>query len=76
MACDEDLQINCDGEPLNDRKYKFEIQKHRLHLMVPPTASDLFEDSADMEQLTKQKEKKAELEAPAKAMHDLEYMGF
>lgn len=76
MTCDEDLQINCDGEPLNDRKYRFGIQKHRLHLMVPPAASDLFEDSKDMELLTKKKEREAELEAPARAMHDLEYMGF
>ena len=76
MECDEDLQINCDGEPLNDRKYKFEIQKHRLHLMVPPTASDLFQDSADMEKVTKQKIKEAEKEAPAKAVEGLEYLGF
>ena len=44
--------------------------------MVPPTASDLFEDSKDMEELTRKKEREAEKEAPAKAMESLEYMGF
>ena len=76
VECDEDLQINCDGEPLNDKKYRFEVQKHRLRLMVPPTASDLFEDNKDLEAVTRQKEAELERQAPAKALEALEYMGF
>ncbi|DBA99344.1 hypothetical protein WJX82_009085 [Trebouxia sp. C0006] len=72
VECSDDLSINCDGEPLNDKKYKFEIQKHRIRLMVPPTAKDLFQDSKDLEDKQRQKEKELEAQAPAKAVEMLE----
>lgn len=75
VECSEDLSINCDGEPLNVKKYKFEIQKHRIHLMVPPTAKDLFQDSKDLEEKQRQKEKEIEAQAPAKAVEMLENLG-
>lgn len=75
MECLERLSINCDGEPLNDQKYRFEIQKHRIRLMVPPTAHELFQDSKDLEDTTRQKEKEVEAQAPAKAVEMLESMG-
>ena len=75
MECTEDLSINCDGEPLNDNKYKFQIQKHRIHLMVPPTAKDLFQDSKDLEERLHQKEREIEERAPPKAVVMLENLG-
>ena len=75
VECSEKLSINCDGEPLTEQKYRFEIQKHRLRLMVPPTAHDLFEDSKDLEEKTCQKEKEVDAQAPAKAVEMLETMG-
>ena len=75
VQCSENLSINCDGEPLDDKKYKFEIQKHRIRLMVPPTAHELFQDSKDLEQKARQKAKEVEAEAPAKAIEMLEYLG-
>lgn len=75
VECSEKLSINCDGEPLNDQKYKFEIQKHRIRLMVPPTAYELFQDSTDLEQKTRQKEKEVDAQAPAKATEMLENLG-
>ena len=75
VECSEKLSINCDGEPLNDQKYKFGIQKHRICLMVPPTAYELFEDSTDLEEKTRQKEKEVEAQAPAKAVEMLENLG-
>ena len=75
MECSEDLSINCDGEPLNDKKYKFEIQKHRIRLMVPPSAHELFQDSADLKEIAQQKEREIEAQAPAKAVEMLEHLG-
>lgn len=75
VECSEKLSINCDGEPLNDQKYRFEIQKHRIHLMVPPTAHELFQDSADLEAKAREKEKEVEAQAPAKAVEMLENLG-
>ena len=75
MECDEDLTINCDGEPLNEKAYKFEIQKHRIQLMVPPTAHELFQDSKDLEAKKKQKEAEGEKESCAKAIDMLEHLG-
>lgn len=75
VECSEKLSINCDGEPLNAQKYKFEIQKHRIRLMVPPTAYELFQDSTDLEQKTRQKEKEVDAQGPAKAVEMLENLG-
>lgn len=75
VECSEDLSINCDGEPLNDKKYKFEIQKHRIRLMVPPSAHELFQDSTDLKEIAQQKEREIEAQAPAKAVEMLEHLG-
>ncbi|KAL3140306.1 hypothetical protein ABBQ38_004571 [Trebouxia sp. C0009 RCD-2024] len=75
VECSEKLSINCDGEPLNDQKYRFEIQKHRIRLMVPPTAHELFEDSKDLEDKMRQKEQEVDAQAPAKAVEMLENLG-
>lgn len=42
VSSKEDLQVNRDGEPMNEDHYKFEIEKHRLHIMVPDEARHLF----------------------------------
>ena len=42
VSSKEDLQVNRDGEPMNEEHYKFEIEKHRLHIMVPDEAKHLF----------------------------------
>ena len=43
--------------------------------MVPPTAHELFQDSADLEAKARQKEKQVEAQAPARAIEMLEYLG-